>query len=109
MRDVAKTRKRFLSVMAERMKPTNINAALGFWLFRFKRTIDISHDATAREMRAAMSGTVDFAFPAPRSSLWRGTDHRIVELLHERAFIWSGVISEGFRLLDDDLFRIGGQ
>ncbi len=42
----------------------------------------------------------------PRPSLWRGADHRIVELRHERAFIWSGVISEGFRLFDQDLLRV---
>ena len=36
-------------------------------------------------------------------------DHRIVELGHERALIWSGVISERLRLLDDDLVRIGSQ
>src|SRR6266446_6915116 len=30
----------------------------------------------------------------PRSSLWRGADHRIVELRHKSAFIWSGVLSE---------------
>jgi hypothetical protein len=50
-----------------------------------------------------------FAFPDPRSSLWRRADHRIVELRHECALIWSGVVSERFRLFDQDLFRVGAK
>src|SRR6266480_3238999 len=47
-----------------------------------------------------------FAFPASRSSLWRRADHHVVELCHECALIWSGVVSERLRLFDQDLFRV---
>src|SRR2546426_5942553 len=36
-------------------------------------------------------------------------DHRVVELRHEPAFVWSGIVSERFRLFDQDLFRVAAQ
>jgi hypothetical protein len=40
-----------------------------------------------------------FIFQNRVPSTRRG-DHRVVELRHERVLIWSGVVSESFRLFD---------